>query len=382
LYSSIFAGVALVGAAWWLWGSGTPKPALADADRDQAGTALAAHGDATPNGDDADRTARDEAITPRIEMPAPRVALAPPPSPEDTTTSTAGPAGEEAPPPTASASPEPGPQAATPPTVSHPHDSEIEGPPPKVDGSGNEAVARWIREYEAGRRIEARNALNRMLKQSLDPAEQSVLRRHLARIADEMVFSGRRTQGDPLVETYIVQSGDVLVRIGRKFDVPAEAIMLINHTDHRIREGQQLVVPRGPFHVQISKSAFRLDVYLGDTYLRSYPVGLGAEGGTPEGEWVVKERLEHPTYYPPPSAKDKRVIRPHDPTNPLGTRWIALEGKKGSALGKTGYGIHGTIDPASIGKSESLGCIRMHNTDVEQLFGFVQPGATTVTVAR
>ena len=51
---------------------------------------------------------------------------------------------------------------------------------------------------------------------------------------------------------------------------------------------------------------------------------------------------------------------------PLGTRWLGLSIK--------GYGIHGTNNPASIGKNASHGCVRMRNRDVEELFGMVGVG--------
>jgi hypothetical protein len=51
----------------------------------------------------------------------------------------------------------------------------------------------------------------------------------------------------------------------------------------KIRQDQKLKVLRAPFNARIYKSKFRLDVYLGELYVRSYRVGLGTEGGTPEG---------------------------------------------------------------------------------------------------
>jgi len=44
--------------------------------------------------------------------------------------------------------------------------------------------------------------------------------------------------------------------------------------------------------------------------------------------------------------------------------------------GPTGYGIHGTIEPESVGKAVSDGCIRLTNADVEALFELVPEGAS------
>jgi len=45
----------------------------------------------------------------------------------------------------------------------------------------------------------------------------------------------------------------------------------------------------------------------------------------------------------------------------------------------TGYGIHGTWEPETVGSAVSKGCIRMLNTDVEELFDIV-PVGTAVTI--
>jgi lipoprotein-anchoring transpeptidase ErfK/SrfK len=92
-----------------------------------------------------------------------------------------------------------------------------------------------------------------------------------------------------------------------------------------------------------------------------YPVAVGAQHTpTPTGDFAVKTRLTDPTYYHP-----GKVI-PAGANNPLGTRWIGLSTK--------GYGIHGTNVEESIGQAASHGCIRMHRTDLEELFTQVEVG--------
>lgn len=248
--------------------------------------------------------------------------------------------------------------------------------------TGNQQIEAARKQLEAGRVIEARHQLNALLNRNLTDIEASEVRALLTRIADDTVFSKRTTPNDPVVTTYVIQPGDLLINIGRQFHVPHETLMQINRISDatRIRADQLLKVPRGPFHAKIVKSDFRLDVYLGDLYVRSYRVGLGAGGRTPEGEWLVKERLPNPTYYPPASAEDKRIIPPNDPENPLGEHWIGLKGVSGDAVGHDGYGIHGTIEPESIGRAVSLGCVRMHNEDVAELYKLMLPGESRVTI--
>jgi LysM repeat protein len=249
--------------------------------------------------------------------------------------------------------------------------------------SGNVVIESARRLVETGKYVEARDSLNALVRRGgLGATEDREARSLLTRIADETVFGKAAVANDPLVTTYFIQSGDVLVNIGKKHGVPAEALMLINGiTDaRRIRVDQKIKIPTQPFNARIYKSQFRLDVFLGDTYVRSYRVGLGAENGTPEGVWRVKERLANPTYFPSESSPHKRVIPADDPNNPLGEWWIGLEGVEGAAVGHSGYGIHGTIEPESIGKAVSLGCVRMHNEDVGFVWKLLQPGKSTVTI--
>jgi L,D-transpeptidase ErfK/SrfK len=97
--------------------------------------------------------------------------------------------------------------------------------------------------------------------------------------------------------------------------------------------------------------------------LKIYPVAVGKSSTpSPRGQFKVVNRIPHPTYYGP-----GKVIAP-GAANPLGTRWLGLNAK--------GYGIHGTNVPASIGKAASHGCIRMRQSDLEELFELVDVGTT------
>lgn len=248
--------------------------------------------------------------------------------------------------------------------------------PPMVEAPpSDDRIAQVMRRYESGAKLEARRELNAMLARSTNPTEQVELRRRLERIAEETVFTPEIIPGDPLFDLYEIRAGDNLISIGRRYEVPHEAIMLINGIAdaRRIRAQQKIKVPNGPFHAEISISQFRLDLYLQDTYVRSFRVGLGASQSTPAGVWLVKDRLENPTYFPPASATDKRIIPPNDPGNPLGVRWIGLEGIEGAAVGQESYGIHGTNEPHTIGQAVSMGCVRMLNEDVTWVYKFLLP---------
>ena len=123
-----------------------------------------------------------------------------------------------------------------------------------------------------------------------------------------------------------------------------------------------------------------MDLYLQDTFVRSFPVGLGKEGmETPSGLWLVKPdgKLIKPTWTDPITGK---TYKAHDPDYPLGSRWIGLEGLSGQARGRDGFAIHGTKDPNEIGKPSSQGCIRLHNGDAILFYDILMPGVSQIEV--
>jgi lipoprotein-anchoring transpeptidase ErfK/SrfK len=114
---------------------------------------------------------------------------------------------------------------------------------------------------------------------------------------------------------------------------------------------------------------------LGNGRAVKYRVATARKGFEWSGTNKVSFKTEWPDWRPP---TEMRARHPELPAfmeggikNPLGARAIYL--------GSTIYRIHGTNEPASIGKSASSGCIRMLNEDVSELYQFVKHGAT-VTV--
>lgn len=210
------------------------------------------------------------------------------------------------------------------------------------------------------------------------PIEEEA-RRELNRIADAMIFSRAIRTGDPSISVHEVAPGDTLYAIAGPRRVTQELLARINQLadPHRLNVGQRIKIVQGPFHARISKSRHLMDVYLGDVIVRSYRVGLGTNGGTPTGEWVVQTKLVNPDWTDPVTNQHYLA---EDPDNPIGERWMGLEGVSGEAVGKLGFGIHGTIDPASIGQNMSMGCIRMTADDVAEVYGLLVERHSRVTI--
>ena len=255
--------------------------------------------------------------------------------------------------------------------------------PLNVTETGSEALALFQQGRAAlGYRdmLAARKHLSAALASGLPTPQDAQARKLLNQAADVWLFSRYLPTGDEFCRSYRVVAGDRLVQIGRKFAVSHELLMRINGISDakRLAAGSLIKVVQGPFHLKIDRRRFLMGVYLGDILVRSYPLGLGAAGReTPTGQWLVKVKTIDPEW---PDRETGRLYRSGDPENPLGSRWISLEGLTGPAKGRSGFGIHGTIKPDEIGKAASRGCIRLHNKDVEELYDLVTPNKTTVTV--
>ncbi len=227
--------------------------------------------------------------------------------------------------------------------------------------------------------VKARAALSRALQLGVSAPDEEFIRRELERISNVMVFGRAAAPGDPLVEMHTVRSGENLLAIANKYRISDRFIMTLNghKNPDMIWAGTKLKVVKGPFSAKIYKSAHRMDIFLGDVFVRSFSVGLGTDGGTPTGEWTIKSKLANPDWSDPATG---RYYAANDPENPIGEHWISLECISGECMGRMGFGIHGTIDPKSIGADMSMGCVRLTPDDVAMVFDLLVPKHSRVTI--
>lgn len=284
------------------------------------------------------------------------------------------------------------PPEVTPPSIAAapPAHTPVDPGPPASSASGPaaERFTRAVQWRQAGRLIDARSELNALLfdlGDKLSYAEQQTVRDLIAELNDELIFSPTVYANDPLVEVYTVQSGDRLSKVAPRYKTTYQLIERINKINaNRVRVGQKLKVLKGPVHAQVSKSQFRLDLFVQDAdgepvYLTSFPVGLGEQSSTPVGPFKVSDKVENPAWTNP---KTNQTYARGDPNNPIGKHWIRLVGANESTRGFHGYGVHGTIEPQSIGQEASMGCVRMLADDVHRVYDMLVAGQSTVEIAR
>jgi hypothetical protein len=221
--------------------------------------------------------------------------------------------------------------------------------------------------------IEARDKLNDALSMPMNNVQRAVVKQKLSELADKWLFSRTVFPEDRLCSNYQVKDGDLLRAIGNKNKVPWEILQEVNKISRPelLKSGEMIKVVQGPFHAKVYRSTFTMDIYLQNTFVCSFGVGLGQEGKeTPTGLWSVKQggKMIKPPWSDPETGK---LLNYGDPGYALGSRWIALDGLRGEAKDRTGFGIHGTVEPETIGTKSSKGCIRLHNGDVIKVYSLL-----------
>lgn len=292
------------------------------------------------------------------------------------------------------------PTSATKPTADRHASSVPRTTPPASNPTSNRqpsnpAEARTLQRVQLGEKqlaanqpIDARRTLTMALESgNLDATTARQVRRMLGELNDRLVFSPEIVIGDQFSFAYTIRPGDSLVRIANQQGVAVDwrLIQRINRIPRpeQIRAGQTIKLVTGPFHAVVSKEDFRLDLYLGEgtdrVFVRSFRVGLGEYNSTPEGLFRVRmnSKLINPEWTNPRTGE--RFL-PDDPKNPIGEHWIGLEGVSDVVKDLGGYGVHGTIEPDSIGRQASMGCVRLLAEDIAVLYECLAEDVSTVEI--
>jgi LysM repeat protein len=180
----------------------------------------------------------------------------------------------------------------------------------------------------------------------------------------KLLFSPIQT---PKSIIYQIRPGDTLNKIAREHKTTTELLMKSNNlNDALIIPGRKIKIWSEPFNILVDKSQNILLLKSNEEIIKTYIVSTGKNNCTPVGTFKIINKLSNPTWF-----KAGAVVPPQSAENVLGTRWLGFD--------LAGYGIHGTVEPKELGKQVTQGCVRLSNTEVEELYNLV-PVGTEVTI--
>ena len=245
-----------------------------------------------------------------------------------------------------------------------------------------ESLLKQASEMSTRQPLEARALAHRVLALPGVREYDATWRRAAQIISDINRVFMNSTAPCPEKRTYTVKTGDVLVRIAYREKTTVQALMKLNGNldPRRLYVGRKLAYIGGDWSIKVSKSQFLLTLYLDGTLYRIYQVGIGRDNRTPVGTFKVRDKVINPAWDSPEGR-----IPPSDPRNILGTRWMGLEATGDTSPYLTGYGIHGTTLPDTVGTPSSAGCVRLRNEEVNDLYDAIpepQANATHVTIVE
>lgn len=178
-----------------------------------------------------------------------------------------------------------------------------------------------------------------------------------------VLLSSEPQEGD---EIYVLQKGDTLDRLKRKFKVSPEVIMGINRIPdaRRLTIGRRIKIPHLEFSIVVNKADNTLTLYNHGKFFKKYIVRTGqTDNLTPNGDFHILNKMKDPPWRNP---KDGMSYKGGEPGNELGSRWMGFMG--------VNVGIHEASDPNTLGKYTSNGCVGMKREDVEELYNLVPSG--------
>jgi lipoprotein-anchoring transpeptidase ErfK/SrfK len=173
-------------------------------------------------------------------------------------------------------------------------------------------------------------------------------------------------------------------RTGRSLDAKAlqaaiQATLINPAAPRKLRPARAVLKPkinadalpkRYPKVLTIDRDNFKLRLFTRLKLAKTYPIAGGMAGlDTPAGLYHIQNKQVNPAWHVPNSdwagSLAGQTIPGGAPNNPLKARWMGVA---------NGVGIHGTAEDWSIGTRASHGCIRMHVSDVIDLYDRVGIG--------
>lgn len=258
--------------------------------------------------------------------------------------------------------------------------------PGVIDGRYGENVRQALAAFQKSKDLEDNGVLDQQTWAELNaPAGPAVLASYVITQAD---VSGPFLQAVPDLlseQAALDHMGytSAAELIAERFHMDEDLLRALNPGETFAGAGVQIIVAN-PARQALAADVARIEVDADEKAVRAYdkagnllafyPATIGSSDfPSPSGSMKVNGVSRNPEYVYDPKKLDyareeirRRLTVPAGPNNPVGLVWIDLS--------KPTYGIHGTPDPDVIGKTQSHGCVRLTNWDVQALAAAVKSG--------
>jgi lipoprotein-anchoring transpeptidase ErfK/SrfK len=259
--------------------------------------------------------------------------------------------------------------------------------PGEIDGRGGSNTRRAIAAFQASRDLPSSGELDAATWKALNADAAPVLVEHTIAAAD-VAGPFRKLPADMMEKAKLDGLGyeNAAEALGEKFHASPALLQRLNAGKDLAVAGTRIVVPNVAGAAPLPEIA-RVVVDRSDSVVRlvaadgkvvaQFPASTGSRHDPlPIGEWTIKGVARDPTFHYNPELfwdadpAHAKATLPPGPNNPVGVAWVDLS--------KEHYGIHGTPVPANVGKTDSHGCIRLSNWNVQTLAAAVKPGLPAI----
>jgi lipoprotein-anchoring transpeptidase ErfK/SrfK len=256
--------------------------------------------------------------------------------------------------------------------------------PGVIDGRSGSNLRRALNAYQQAHGLPVTGRLDAATWQSLVAADAApVTQDYVITQADVAgPFTATPTRMEDMARMDHLSYATPREELAERFHMDERLLAALNpHADFASAGTRILVVqpstaalPTGIARLEVDKSANQVRAYgEGDRLIAAFPATVGStERPAPTGDVTIRAVAPNPTYTYDPSRltfghrSGGRLTIPAGPNNPVGATWIDLS--------QDTYGIHGTPDPADVGKTASHGCVRLTNWDAAALGRAVHAG--------
>jgi lipoprotein-anchoring transpeptidase ErfK/SrfK len=259
--------------------------------------------------------------------------------------------------------------------------------PGEIDGSFGSNTVRTVSGFQEARGLPGTGKIDAATWKALNADSAPALEQYA--ISPEDVAGPFQQIPEDMMEKSTLSAlgySSSLELLSEKFHASPKLLTKLNPGKSFEKAGEEILVPNvrtegaaeKAARIVVNKTASTVTAFdREDKPIAQYPATMGSEHDPlPLGDWKVNGVSRNPSFHYNPAlfwdadTKDEKATIKPGPNNPVGVVWIDLS--------KPHYGIHGTPEPSTIGKTQSHGCIRLTNWDAAELAEMVGPGTPAI----